>query len=347
MNKDFAVFLLIFLFFPFITADIISLNSGGTGNVIMESSANIEGFFFCVPTTCTKLGYNCGSWSDNCAGTLNCGSCSSGYTCSSGTCTAVPSGGGGAGGGAGAGGAVSAVDIDVNPKQISVTLAINTNKEETIRVTNLGTSKLSVSVSQSNLNNMVIFKETSLVLASKETKELHVVFVALSQPGVYAGKIIIGGKEVLVLMNVKTELLLFDSNIVVLNKDYKVAQGDKLKTKVTLIPMGDQARTDVTLKYAIKDYDGKVYLTQSETVLVEKQIDFKRNFNTGMLHLGNYVVALELIYPGGVAPSSAHFEVVERASADLFVKIIFYLVSAILIVAILIILLLIRRRRRS
>jgi len=41
----------------------------------------------CVPTTCSALGRNCGSVSDGCSGTLNCGSCNSGYTCSSsGTC---------------------------------------------------------------------------------------------------------------------------------------------------------------------------------------------------------------------------------------------------------------------
>ncbi|MBU3958121.1 MAG: hypothetical protein KKB25_03525, partial [Nanoarchaeota archaeon] len=42
----------------------------------------------CTPATCASLGKNCGSWSDGCGGTLNCGSCSIGYICSSGTCVA-------------------------------------------------------------------------------------------------------------------------------------------------------------------------------------------------------------------------------------------------------------------
>jgi hypothetical protein len=41
----------------------------------------------CVPATCTSLGYTCGNPANGtCGGTLNCGSCSSGYTCISGQC---------------------------------------------------------------------------------------------------------------------------------------------------------------------------------------------------------------------------------------------------------------------
>ena len=36
----------------------------------------------CVPTTCSALGKNCGTVANGCGGTLNCGSCASGQTCS-------------------------------------------------------------------------------------------------------------------------------------------------------------------------------------------------------------------------------------------------------------------------
>jgi hypothetical protein len=47
----------------------------------------------CAPTTCAARGYTCGSWANGtCAGTLNCGSCTTGYSCnSSGRCIAVSS----------------------------------------------------------------------------------------------------------------------------------------------------------------------------------------------------------------------------------------------------------------
>ncbi|HRZ51282.1 MAG TPA: hypothetical protein P5080_04860 [Candidatus Paceibacterota bacterium] len=40
----------------------------------------------CTPTTCSNLGYNCGSWPDGCGNTLDCGTCPTGQTCASGTC---------------------------------------------------------------------------------------------------------------------------------------------------------------------------------------------------------------------------------------------------------------------
>lgn len=35
----------------------------------------------CVPATCSSLGKQCGSWSNTCSGTLNCGTCASDYSC--------------------------------------------------------------------------------------------------------------------------------------------------------------------------------------------------------------------------------------------------------------------------
>ena len=149
----------------------------------------------------------------------------------------------------------------------------------------------------------------------------------------------------MVTLNIKTKLLLFDSNIAVLNKDYLVAKNEKLKTKVTLIPLGDKERMDVFLNYTIRDYNGKIYITQSETVLVDSQIDFKKDFDIGLLPLGDYIVGLELVYPGGVAPSSAHFEIVEQTPGGFFGKLIFWLIALILLVFIGIIILLIKRKR--
>jgi hypothetical protein len=111
--------------------------------------------------------------------------------------------------------------------------------------------------------------------------------------------------------------------------------------------MGDEERLDVTLNYVIKNYGGKIYLTQSETVLVEKKMNFRKNFGVGSLPLGKYIVGLELVYPGGVAPSSAHFEIVGKTATGFLGSLIFFLMIAILILAILIILLIIRRKRKQ
>ena len=195
------------------------------------------------------------------------------------------------------------------------------------------------------LDQNVLLPVTELTLNAGETKEIIVTFVGTSKTGIYTGRIIIGGVLISVSLNVRSKLLLFDSNIIVLNEDYLVEQGDRLKTQVTLIPMGEKERMDVTLNYVIKDYKGKIYLTKIETLLVEDKIEFKRNFATGALPLGKYIVGLELIYSNGVAPSSAHFEVIEKTPVSLFGKIVFFLIILIIIILILLIILLIKRER--
>jgi len=341
MKKE--VFVLILFLIPFVSADIISLNSGGTGNIILNPSEYIEGFFWCTPNTCAGLGYTCGTWSDGCGGTIVCPACASGYTCTAGTCvadstTTTPSAGPGV-----TTTPITVSNIEVNPEVINLNLAINTNVEQIIKVKNLGTSSVNVSVSESGLGNMVIIEDTTLSISPGQTKDLKVVFVAFGQTGIFTGQINIGGKTVSVALNVKTKLLLFDSAIEVLNENAQVKQGGKLKTKITLIPMGDPDRLDVTLNYTIKDYNGTIYFTKTETMLIEEKMSFERSFSTNKIPGGKYVVGLMLIYPGGVAPSSAHFEII----STLFGRIILTLMVLILIVLILLIIFLIWKRRKK
>jgi len=339
--------LICFLFFiclvvPIVSADVISLNSGGSEVIVINPDNYIEGFFtgdvpYCGDGVCNS-NETCASCSFDCA-------CTVGYTCTLGVCVADPVGDSSSSGGA-PGAAAAPSGISVSPTELNVNLAVNTNKKETITVTNLEANATTVSVSESGLGTMVILGETSLTIPAGESRQLDVVFVAFDRTGIFTGKIIIGSEEVLVALNIKTQLLLFDSNIVVLNKDYKVELGKKLKTQVTLIPMGDEVRLDVILNYEIKDYAGKTYLTKSETLLVEEQVEFKRDFDTGILPLGKYVVGLELVYSNGVAPSSAHFEVVKGAK-KIFGLITILLILAILAIIILIIVIIVRRRKEK
>jgi hypothetical protein len=192
---------------------------------------------------------------------------------------------------------------------------------------------------------MVIIGDTTLTIQPGETVDLKVIFLALSDTGIFTGRILIGGKVVSVAINVKTKLLLFDSNIVVLNDNFEVRQGRDLETLVTLIPLGDPERLDVTLNFVIKDYRNQVYLTKSETLLVEELTELRRDFDTGGLPIGNYVVGLILVYPNGVAPSSAHFRVTPPIS--IFGRIVLFLIFLILIVLILILIVILWRRRKK
>jgi len=336
MKKLLILLLILSIFAPLISADdIISINPGGSGNVIINPHEQIEGFFSGIPTP--TIASVCGNGIIETGETCDDGNTASGDGCSS-TCqteSVTPPGGGGE---------VGAL-ITVSPLTFNINLAINTNIDRTITIKNVGGAATTISISQQSLDANVILPVTELTLNAGETKTITVTFVGTSKTGIYTGKIIVGGISILVSLNVKSKLLLFDSNIIVLNKDYLVEQGDRLKTQVTLIPLGEKERMDVTLNYVIKDYKGKTYLTKIETLLIEEKMDFNRNFGTGALPLGKYIVGLELVYSNGVAPSSAHFEVVEKTPISLFGKIVFFLIILIIIILILIIIFLIKRER--
>lgn len=337
-------FILIFIiFFSFVSADEIGVNPGGNEEVGLNPiGKEPESPILCLTMiTCAGLGYSCGSVGDGCGGTLNCGSCSSGQTCSSGAC--ITSGAGT--GGATPGEIVSyAKNLTISPKEFNLKMSINTNKLEEIKITNIGDTTQTVSISQKGLDNKIILGNTSISLHPGETKNVEVTFVAPGKIGIYNGTIIIKGIEIPVSMDVREKFLLFDSNIIVLNRNYKVSREEKLKTKVTLIPMGDKERLDVLLKYTIKDSSGKVYITQSETVLIENKINFKKNFDIGGLPLGIYIVNLELVYPGGIAQSSAQFEVVEVTPTSLLGDIVYYIIVMIFIVSIVLVFIIFRQK---
>jgi len=358
MKCTLILFFVFCVIVPFISADILSLNSGGSKEVVINPDSYIEGFFSGVQvlSTCgnglVETPYEAcddGNYNSNDGCSSLC-AIESGYTCSGqpSVCilihTEPEEGGGGAGGG---GGIIPGTNISVTTSwntNMGINLAVGTTHDETITVTNLGANSVTVTLTHNFSNHLQIWEgNNTLTISPNESKVFNIRFIAGSTPATITGKIWISDQTILTSLDISTLLLLFDSNIIVLNKDYLVPQGDNLKTSVTLIPLGDKVRMDVTLNYFIKDYNGRIYLTRSETVLVENQINFKRNFDTGILPLGSYVVGLELIYPNGVAPSSAHFEVTQGRQNTFFGKVVFFLVNAILLVLILIIILIILR----
>jgi hypothetical protein len=56
-------------------------NCGTCGNACGTNESCTGGACLCAPTTCAAHSWNCGTAPDGCGGTLNCGTCASGFTC--------------------------------------------------------------------------------------------------------------------------------------------------------------------------------------------------------------------------------------------------------------------------
>jgi cysteine-rich repeat protein len=269
MKKGVLIIFFFAILLQFINADIISLNSGGDEGLVINPDTYLEGFF---------------SGSEGVQVLSSCGNgileepyeeCDDGNFVSGDGCSALcqdeteeppieppieppveppieP----------------GEVSIRVDPLIIERNMLVNSNIEENIGITNLdNANRINFSVSSSGFDPdlVVLFWDESrrtwvqsftLFLSGGEIKNLRVRFSSSSNVTTYYGLLVIDGKIVNVTLNVQEKLLLFDSNIIVLNENYLVPRGDKLRTSVTLIPMGDKERMDVTLNYIIKDYEG-------------------------------------------------------------------------------------------
>ncbi len=331
-----------------VQADVISINGGGdaTGHIIVNPNTFIENFFSGVTYCGDGIIQNPDSYGVHEQCDLGSQNGVSGSGCSS-SCqvenvTPPPSGGGGGG--------TPQMNIVVTPSwntNLGLQLAVNTTRDETISVKNNGPSSVSVSLTDTFKDHMQVLGNDTLTIGAGQSSVFHIRFVAGSTPDTITGKITIGNTLILSSLDVTTKILLFDSNIVVLNKNLQVEQGSPLQTQVSLIPRGSPQRLDVTLNFVIKDFNNKVYLTKSETILVQNQTILKRDFDTGSLPVGSYVIGLQLVYPNGVAPSSARFDVTAPVSQSILGKIVLFLLMLIVLVLIVIIILIIIRRRRK
>ena len=230
--------------------------------------------------------------------------------------TPVSPGGGGSSGGGGGGSAVvtqSSVDFDVSRSFYEKTLVLDEVIFDRIQLTNNGPTASSFSVSVQILEDIVQVSDNFLTVNSGETKNIGLTLFAPNRTGIYPGKIIIKSgtttKEINVIITVKTEKSLFDVGIIIPSNFNVLGIGNNLVVQINLLQAGIKEKMDVTLNYAVKDFGGETYLTESETIAVFDELSFDKTFDTSDLPSGNYVLGVELMYPDGVAVASSQFSV--------------------------------------
>ncbi|MBI2042766.1 hypothetical protein HYT25_00040 [Candidatus Pacearchaeota archaeon] len=251
----------------------------------------------------------------------------------------------GAAGGSG-GGAVSTTivrtleELRVIPDSFGLPATVGINSSAKISLENLGSETLDLDITLVNLNEIVFFDETKISLFPGETKILNFKIIPPGEPGILTGKIVfnsIGLKtEVPFALDVNSEFSLFDVSIELAKKT--ISQGQNLEGQITLLQAGLQEEQDVTIEYVIKDFEGNIYSTVSETTSVLREKTFEYEFKTSELFQGDYIVGIEVIYSGGVATASHQFKIINKEAGFLFSSIfLIILVIAIFILIILII----------
>ncbi|MDD5012397.1 MAG: LamG domain-containing protein [Candidatus Nanoarchaeia archaeon] len=221
--------------------------------------------------------------------------------------------------GGGGGGAITkapAAQFTVNVESIERTLIINDMEFGQVWVNNNGNSRQTFNIKVEVLNSSIIPEEYSISIAPKSSDKFDFKINSPSVAGIYTGKIIISSgyqqKEVLVTLNIKTEKSLYDVTITIPKSMKTIEPSETLSSQIDLLQMGRKEKMDVTVTYIIKDFNGKIYLSETETIAVENQKTLEKDFNTEEFPEGDYVLGVELIYPDGIAVASSHFKVMGK-----------------------------------
>jgi hypothetical protein len=294
------------------------------GNDDAETGEDCDGSD--VPSSCIGEGYV--------SGTLGCADdCTydaSGCLNSDGT--PGPSSGGGA-----AAGAVNVSDIKISASPDELIVSVGGKEESrTVVIKNNGAASIDLTLSTAGLNAESTLDKTQVTLAPGRSEKVTLTFRDLRK-GLYAGKILVKYqdnvvKEVPIIVNMRSENFLFDSKISFPEGRY-VLVGENLVAKINLKEVVVQKEpVDVTINYLIKGFDGSTYFEESETFAVLSQKNYIKNFTTLDLPLGNYVLGIEVVYPGAFATSTAQFSVVtEKPSPISFAVIV---IAAMIIIVI-------------
>ena len=281
------------------------------GNSSSTNYRSFFGFFF-------SLQYANG---DPCSVNRDCmsGACCSGTcqaSCPSGATTSAGGGGGGGSGGRG-GGRHETIEwphpsFSASTRSITFTLVLGASDKKQISVTNTGNTDLDLSIAVSGEAASLLSSDSRLFIAEGGSAQITLQATSGTQPGASVGKVTISSgevsKEVPVSIEVKIADVIFDVGLDLSRPE--IQQGKNLQTQITLFNLKEK-ETDVQVTYLIKDLDGNVLFQSDQSLKVQKQLSYRKEYNTQNLPGGTYVAIVEVLYKNGFAVSSQTFTITE------------------------------------
>lgn len=245
----------------------------------------------------------------------------------------APSTGGSSGGGSEGGGGIAKIkelieepEFEVDETDFNIRLVLGDVKTREFKIKNLVSKNYSVNIGLEGLDGIVVIQNSAELQGFGEET---VKFKIISPDGldIKTGKIVLTSKdfkkEILMTINPQSKETLFDVSVDLIEDSLK--KDEKLKATLYLLPVGEKG-VDVSVKYLIKDYKGKVYYEYSKTFYVDKEISFTEEFKTNQLNYEDYILGVEMTYLGGFASASKHFEITEDKVLNLDKNIIILII---------------------
>jgi hypothetical protein len=323
-KKTFIISLILIALFPILNADSVSINAGGSDNIIISSTPYVGGFF----TTDTSSGGAVESFVEEPEPTPTTSEDTSAST-----------------GGTGGGGTVSNTyvrsgNLVVLPAELSLSVIENVEETREVLIKNTGNAQITITISVvgEEIENVLTISEEKVTLKPNEQQILILTVSKLNGKQLLAGNILMKysgiTKKVPIVIGSKSSNFLFDASVSLSNKFKKILPGTRLSAQFDLIQISSSEKVDVVANYIIKDFEGNKYYEEGETFFVSGEKDYIKEFPTENLEEGKYVLGFELVYPGAFAVSSTTFDIErQRLGFNTTTMIIILSIAAIFIMA--------------
>jgi hypothetical protein len=332
--------------YVFNVAHFTTYSVGGTVAPVGSDGGGLGG------SGCISVSYDCSLWS-SCVGGSQIKECISNcgiFTTETKTCEVElpPIGGGsddgvpgengpagGGGGGGGGGGAQIVLDplLVVEPSEIQLSLFPSERRNVAINITNLADNSRNVSLSQENFEGIVVSIDDTFEIGAGETNVIELTFTAPSNEGIYTGTVYVGKNPIYVSINVHSEDLPLNAEILVIGESKQINLNEKLQSRVNIGLLEEGlGEVEVSLNYFIMDFKGNVYSKETESLSFSDSVSFDKEFDTNNLFSGNYLLGLEVTYGGKVATSSSNFSIlyIELGSSLMIYVIVAVIISVLL-----------------
>ena len=144
----------------------------------------------------------------------------------------------------------------------------------------------------------------------------HTLEVTAQAPEDVSKKVVISQKFEVVAKEYVEEIkekTLFDVVLIVRTEYKKVYPGDDLLIQAIIIKFEPKGRIDIPLHWQIRDEKEEIILDHTETMAIETQLSFIKNFHiTEEAKVGKYAIFLEIPYNDTFVHSSDTFEIIKR-----------------------------------
>jgi len=225
----------------------------------------------------------------------------------------TPSGRGGGGGSV-----VTEKDFFVDQAVVKVLLKQEESFKTSLKIKNTENTSQNFQLSLSpSLDGLIFLSENNFSLKKGEEKIIFLIFSSDENTllGVHTGNLEIKGegktKEIPVIFSIKSKEVLFDVSLDIPLEYKEILSGEELVLQLTLFNLADIGKTDVSIEYIVKDFEGNTLVEESEVVTVETQVSFSKTIKLPLdVELGDYLAIVQVRYGDSLGSSSDMFHVI-------------------------------------